>query len=755
MTVQNETRDVGPPDVAPDAGDGPAVPPAEFRGYVDLYGYHTLAGGWFFAGWLTRRDGLAQALAGAVARFGAEANGEPVASLFFAREDISDQGIGFLIFFRAPRATDAPFSRLQIEIDGAPQNIVPVEQAVWLPESALIRRLKFIVSLSEESFRRREMELLLDGHPDATGHGYIEYFGYHEAAGGWFLSGWISRGWSGRQAPDRWVIAFEQGDLRGEMIATTFARPELPAGAEGVVLFLRAGPAPLGTLCAVSLHAGGVRSVLAPIIAAPHLDEAELAARLTANLELARPGLARDRLTNLAARAPFRGEDTMEAFAPGVFIYVDETILCGDDGLVLMGWILAKPGEVREIRVRSGARSTTLRLRDCIRIERHDVLDGFAKFGFDQANSGFIAYLPGAAEPERPIYIEVETERCEAGFRNVPRPAHTGLAAIKRLLDIVDLRFDDLRHGFDKVLGPAVDALNRARLASPVGTQIIEFGEVPKAPRFSVIVPVHGRLDFAEYQLALFSARPEAAAVEFVYVLDDPPKRREAQMLFASIYERFLIPFRVLVLDRNVGYAPANNIGLRHAHGEFVAFLNSDVFPGTADWLEQLSARLVADPQLGVVGPLLLFEDGSVQHRGMYFERLPEYGDWFFCQHHDKGLRYTGGDELQTVIAITGACMVMRRDLADRFGGFDEMFVIGDFEDSDLCLKLRAQGFSAGVDPAVRLFHLERKSQPSSSLRWRANLTAFNAWAHGQRWSETIAAAQAPGDRGQAFGRRP
>jgi GT2 family glycosyltransferase len=242
--------------------------------------------------------------------------------------------------------------------------------------------------------------------------------------------------------------------------------------------------------------------------------------------------------------------------------------------------------------------------------------------------------------------------------------------------------------------------------------------------------------------MALFSARPEYAEVEFIYVLDDPPKRREAQNLFTSIHERFLIPFRAILLDRNVGFAPANNVGLRQARGEYVAYLNSDVFPGTQDWLEQLAARLEADPGLGVVGPLLLFEDGSVQHRGMFFERLAEFGNWYFCQHLDKGLRYTGGNELQRFVSITGACMLLRRELAVQVGGFDEIFAIGDFEDSDLCLKLQALGHACAVDPDVRLYHLERKSQISAAMNWRMNLTAYNAWQHERRWSETITRQQ-------------
>ncbi len=749
MTLPIEDRDVGITQAESletgDVGTGSEA----FRGYVDVYGYHTMAEGWFFAGWMTRRDGLAERLNEAVALFGDETLAAPVASLFFSRDDISAQGVGFLVFFRADDLTRSRFDGLRIDIDGVVETIIPVEPASLLPESQLIRRLGFIVSLSEDAPPRRAMAQLLDGEAGTNGAGYIEYYGYHELAGGWFFSGWVSRPWADRQTPDRVLASFEDGDLRGEVIAALFARGELEDGAAGAVFFIAAGPASFGAFVNLSLLIGGVRTVLQPTVAAPALRDAALLDRLRANLSLARPGLARDRLNNLVARLPFNGEDTLEAMAPDIFLYIDEAIACGPEGLLLLGWTLSKPGEVAQIRVRSGNRTTPLVLRDCVRIDRHDVIDGFAKYGYDEIASGFVAYLPAAMDSEGPLYIEVENQRLETGFRNIPRPAASGMAAIRKLLSVVDVRFADMRQAFDRVLGPAVEALNRARLATAVEIQVVEYGVMPKAPKFSVIVPVHGRLDFVEYQLALFSARPEAAEVEFIYVLDDPPKRREAQILFTSVYERFLIPFRAILLDRNLGFAPANNIGLRHAHGEFVAYLNSDVFPGTLDWLERLSDQLVDDPKLGVIGPLLLFEDGSVQHRGMYFERLAEFGDWYFCQHQDKGLRYHGGHDLQHFIAITGACMVLRRDLAVAAGGFDEVFVLGDFEDADLCLKLQAMGYQCAVDPDVRLYHLERKSQASGALNWRANLTAYNAWQHERRWTATIAEKQ-----GHAFGGR-
>jgi GT2 family glycosyltransferase len=285
-----------------------------------------------------------------------------------------------------------------------------------------------------------------------------------------------------------------------------------------------------------------------------------------------------------------------------------------------------------------------------------------------------------------------------------------------------------------------VHSLNTARLADAPLPSVERhvLGEPAAGPLLSLIVPLYGRIDFMEVQLALFSAHGIGADVEILYVLDDPPRRREALALAASAHARFGLPFRLLILAQNFGFAPANNFALREAAGEFVCFMNSDVFPITPDWPTRLAARLEADPDLGVVGPLLLFEDGSVQHQGLYFRRLPMYGNWHFPQHEKKGWRVGDAAGLVRKPVITGACMMARRSLVLEIGGFDEAYVIGDFEDTDLCLKLRRLGLASAVDLDVRMHHLERRSQAASAEQWRTNLTLANAWTHQRRWAADI-----------------
>jgi GT2 family glycosyltransferase len=249
-----------------------------------------------------------------------------------------------------------------------------------------------------------------------------------------------------------------------------------------------------------------------------------------------------------------------------------------------------------------------------------------------------------------------------------------------------------------------------------------------------LIVPLYGRIDFLEYQMAIFSRQPRSPLLEILYVLDDPSKQRELEVLSQSIYERFQIPFRLLLLQENVGFAPANNVGLQAAKGEFICFMNSDVFPITPDWVDCLISGLERNPDIAIIGARLLFEDGSIQHEGCHYIPLIEFGNWQFIDHVNKARRPIQSGDIQRHAAVTGACMMMRRSHAEKMGGFDEAFIVGDFEDSDLCLKTRDEGMASAVHTDVEMYHLERKSQVSPAENWRLILTLYNAWVHQRRW---------------------
>jgi len=89
--------------------------------------------------------------------------------------------------------------------------------------------------------------------------------------------------------------------------------------------------------------------------------------------------------------------------------------------------------------------------------------------------------------------------------------------------------------------------------------------------------------------------------------------------------------------------------------------------------------------------------------------------------------------------AVTAACVLVEAALFRDLGGFSEDYIIGDFEDSDLCLRARARGRVNRVALDTELYHLERQSQNRlGDALWRTNLTIYNCWLHNRRWSGSM-----------------
>jgi GT2 family glycosyltransferase len=196
------------------------------------------------------------------------------------------------------------------------------------------------------------------------------------------------------------------------------------------------------------------------------------------------------------------------------------------------------------------------------------------------------------------------------------------------------------------------------------------------------------------------------------------------------------VPFRVAVLDRNVGFSTANNLGASLARGRLLTLLNSDVLPDRPGWAPALAAFHDATPEIGALGPKLLFEDDSLQHAGLYFRRLAPNAAWS-NEHFFKGLHRAlpAANVARPVPAVTGACLMIARDLYQDMGGLRGTYVQGDYEDSDLCLRLIDAGHTNWYCAQIELYHLEAQSF-DHGLR---QLTGrYNCRLHSHLWDATI-----------------
>lgn len=175
---------------------------------------------------------------------------------------------------------------------------------------------------------------------------------------------------------------------------------------------------------------------------------------------------------------------------------------------------------------------------------------------------------------------------------------------------------------------------------------------------------------------------------------------------------------KLIVNDRNVGFAKANNAGFGASTGRFVLFLNTDtvVPPGSlAALLDELKRR----PQAGAVGPALVREDSRFQVSfggdiGFFGELRQKL---LLNPYHALTLRYSR--RVRSVGWLSGACLLAKRDAVGAAGLFDENFFIY-FEDIDLCRRIRDLGLDLIFDPAVKVLHLGGAT--TARRKWRSRL---------------------------------
>lgn len=440
------------------------------------------------------------------------------------------------------------------------------------------------------------------------------------------------------------------------------------------------------------------------------------------------------RVVRFAAHGPAKGV-TAAGFLESA-VAVDGT---GD--VLVVGWAVVEPGGVLWLE---DDRGDVHPLSGAVRTQRHDVYAQVGgRFGAAAVMSGLVCRL--AACP-RVALLRLKA-LTSAGVEVLAEIGCTRLRAdpeaVARWAFGVQAEGVAPQDWHACFAGPVLEtaiAHSRAQWAQ-LPVTVRDVGALPERPRASIVVPLYGRLDFVESQMLEWARDGWLREhVELVYVLDDPALVAPFSRIAQELRQLYGVPFRWVWGSANRGFSGANNLGAAHARGEYLVFLNSDVFPLAPGWLPPLLEVLERHPEAGVVGPRLLFAEGGLQHAGMRFEYLHEHGVWI-NRHPGLGLdpALDPNRELAFVPAVTGACMVLRRQDFDAVGGWDTGYLIGDFEDSDLCLKLRRAGKRSAYLPTVQLVHLERQSMPAVGTGdFRQQVTLWNARRHQERWRPLI-----------------
>lgn len=416
----------------------------------------------------------------------------------------------------------------------------------------------------------------------------------------------------------------------------------------------------------------------------------------------------------------------------------------GQDG-ILLGWLLYAGAPIIWAEDEADNVWFFNEQDNTFRLPRRDVYDIFSKSEFELTTDelGFALRLPGCAPSGRitlktlsrlGVHILGNNKIEQIGFN--PVDVAKWMFGISSPLHNLSKRFESLDLS---VINKTIQ--HQRQLQKQLPHQVMQYGNPIATPKVSLLIPLYGRIDFIEHQMLCFSGDDFIKnECEIIYVIDDPSIENKISEMAEFIFRLYGVSFKTVYGSANRGFSGANNLGAEHALGEYLLFLNSDVFPNHNQWLEAMMTTLQENPSIGVVAPRLLFADGSLQHAGIEFKYRTDLGIWI--NHHPQmGLDpdLDNNQELAILPAVTGACMLLSRRDFDGIGGWDTGYLIGDFEDSDLCLKLRSKGKQCAYLPTINLTHLERQSfNLTGSNDFRTKVVIYNATRHQSRWAKLL-----------------
>jgi glycosyltransferase involved in cell wall biosynthesis len=249
-------------------------------------------------------------------------------------------------------------------------------------------------------------------------------------------------------------------------------------------------------------------------------------------------------------------------------------------------------------------------------------------------------------------------------------------------------------------------------------------------PLVSIIIPTKDNIKLLKQCLDSVLKYTQYPNYE-ILIVDNQSVSKELLHYYSEI--KMQPKVRVIKYDMPFNFAALNNFAVSKAKGEHLLFLNNDteiIFGGWLSAMLEHSQR----KEVGAVGAKLLYPNGKVQHCGVVL-------DYAGCSRHichgksDYGGYY--GGIISNYSAVTAACMMTKRSVFEEMSGFDENLAF-DFNDIDLCLRMRKKGYLIVFTPYARLYHLESRTRGYFKTKQRLAQHMNEQQYFTTRWEATI-----------------
>ncbi len=226
----------------------------------------------------------------------------------------------------------------------------------------------------------------------------------------------------------------------------------------------------------------------------------------------------------------------------------------------------------------------------------------------------------------------------------------------------------------------------------------------PLRGKVSVIIPTKDKADVLATCLRSLFALTDHPDFE-VIVISNNSTERSLFALMQEMEQAHPDRFRWIRHDAPFNFSELMNEGIRHAKGEQILFLNNDTEVIHADWMRAMHEQSQR-PSIGAVGAKLLYHNDTIQHAGVVIGLGGVAGHTFTGTHKDGPGYFNYVNTINNYSAVTAACMMVERWKLEAINGWEELFTV-EYNDVDLCLRLRERGWNNVYLPHVSLYHYE------------------------------------------------
>lgn len=193
----------------------------------------------------------------------------------------------------------------------------------------------------------------------------------------------------------------------------------------------------------------------------------------------------------------------------------------------------------------------------------------------------------------------------------------------------------------------------------------------------------------------------------------------------------------VLNFEGPFNYSKINNYAVSQCNGDLILFLNNDTEVLSYGWLQNM-IEYIQDKRVAAVGAKLLYPDGTIQHAGVIIGIFGVAAHSPKFDKKDNDFYFSRANTIQNISACTAACLLVKREAFNEVGGFEEHYLSINFNDIDLCLKLREVSYEIIYTPFTELYHYESKSRGHAAVNSDSDQVKMEIDYFKQKWRSIL-----------------